>query len=120
MYCQLLNCDDITPARTCQKIHILYLNIHKKNRTYVRQNTSVRLILHIYKSTEIPENPLAETANVWYNTKTVSMPSIRLGVYVFTSHIHSGIVERQLNNAVGAVFMSAPIRPIFSCDLIIA
>ena len=43
------------------------------------------------------------------------MPSFRLGVYVFVSHIHSGIVERQLNNAVGAVFMSAPIRPIFFC-----
>ena len=59
----------------------------------MRQNTSVRLILHIYKSTEIPENPLAETANVWYNTKTVSMPSFRLGVYALVAHIHSGVAE---------------------------
>ena len=80
------------------------------------KNTFVRFIINRQKD----RISLAKTANVWYNTKTVSMPSIRLGVYALVAHTHSGIVERQLNNAVGAVFMSAPIRPIFLCDLIIA
>jgi len=39
----------------------------------------------------------------------VSTPSIRLGVYVLMAHTHSGIVESYFNNAVDAVFMSAPI-----------
>ena len=76
------------------------------------KNTFVRFIIN---RQNIPKYLLQKQQLYDIITPTVSMPSIRLGVYALVAHIHSGIVERQLNNAVGAVFMSAPIRPIFFC-----